>query len=108
MMISQVQYITDQQGNRTGVLLDLLDEILKTVDYLNILPDSHTPTALFRPNQDRWSDHFQWDDSGQLLIGLTPIGRMTVDLLCMNRPQMQRVQRMWTVVGEHPMQTEKS
>ena len=37
---------------------------------------------LFHPRQDRWDDHFSWH--GAVLIGLTPIGRATVEVLAIN------------------------
>lgn len=40
---------------------------------------------LFHPRKDTWSEHFQLDDA--VLIGLTPIGRVTVQVLAMNEPE---------------------
>ena len=37
---------------------------------------------LFHPRQDVWSEHFEWD--GPKLIGLTDVGRVTIDVLCIN------------------------
>jgi len=42
---------------------------------------------LYNPRLDQWNEHFAWD--GAFLIGLTPLGRVTIDLLCINR--MSRV-----------------
>jgi hypothetical protein len=39
---------------------------------------------LFNPRRHKWSRHFRWD--GPLLIGRTPIGRVTVHVLAMNDP----------------------
>jgi hypothetical protein len=39
---------------------------------------------LFHPRRHRWSYHFVWD--GPLLVGRTPIGRVTVAVLAMNDP----------------------
>jgi hypothetical protein len=39
-------------------------------------------TRLFNPRHDDWQEHFEW--SGVRLEGLTPIGRVTVDVLRMN------------------------
>jgi len=39
-------------------------------------------TRLFHPRQDDWSEHFAWQ--GPVLVGLTPIGRCTVDVLEIN------------------------
>jgi hypothetical protein len=40
-------------------------------------------TRLFHPRKDAWADHFGWN--GALLIGLTPVGRVTVDVLNVNQ-----------------------
>jgi hypothetical protein len=37
---------------------------------------------LFNPRQDFWDEHFRWD--GPELVGVTPIGRVTVDVLSIN------------------------
>jgi hypothetical protein len=43
--------------------------------------------ALFNPRQDKWSKHFAW--RGPLLIGKTPVGRATIDVLKIN--QLERL-----------------
>ena len=40
-------------------------------------------TPLFNPRQDVWSEHFQWQ--GPELLGLSPVGRVTVLVLAINR-----------------------
>ncbi|MBC8330619.1 MAG: HNH endonuclease [Anaerolineae bacterium] len=57
---------------------------------------------LFHPRQQSWGDHFQWDESGTMLIGLTSIGRATVVALNMNNPLIVDVRRRWVSVGWHP------
>lgn len=37
---------------------------------------------LFRPREDEWDDHFQWD--GPLLTAKTPIARVTIHVLAVN------------------------
>jgi len=39
---------------------------------------------LFNPRQDRWVDHFAW--AGPVLVGKTPVGRVTIDVLAINLP----------------------
>src|SRR5262245_32423093 len=39
-------------------------------------------TALFNPRRHKWSRHFRWQ--GAVLLGRTPIGRVTVSLLNIN------------------------
>lgn len=47
-------------------------------------PESNVISRLFHPRQDRWNEHFRW--KGPILIGLTPIGRATVQVLDINAP----------------------
>jgi hypothetical protein len=39
---------------------------------------------LFNPRTDRWEQHFRW--FGARLVGLTAVGRATVDVLTINHP----------------------
>ncbi|MEM1293831.1 MAG: HNH endonuclease [Verrucomicrobiota bacterium] len=48
-------------------------------------PDTGQLTALFNPRSQDWSDHFVWE--GAVLIGKTPEGRTTVDVLSINWPE---------------------
>jgi hypothetical protein len=45
-------------------------------------PSSGQFVRLFHPRADHWTDHFRFD--GPRIIGLTPIGRVTVQVLAMN------------------------
>jgi hypothetical protein len=45
-------------------------------------PASRELIRLFHPRTDLWMDHFQFD--GAWLLGLTPIGRVTIHVLAMN------------------------
>src|SRR5262245_11616754 len=36
-------------------------------------------TRLYHPRRDAWHEHFQW--RGAMLVGITPEGRVTVDVL---------------------------
>jgi hypothetical protein len=61
---------------------------------------------LFHPQQGNWNDHFIWSEDATTIIGLTPVGRATIALLRMNRPQLVRARRMWVAMGEHPRNVE--
>ena len=54
---------------------------------------------LFHPRRNRWTEHFAWD--GTLVVGLTPTGRATVDLLAMNDWQRVEVRENLQMLGEH-------
>jgi 5-methylcytosine-specific restriction endonuclease McrA len=45
-------------------------------------PESEQLVPLFHPRRDQWADHFFWD--GTIVVGRTPIGRATLELLAMN------------------------
>jgi hypothetical protein len=47
-------------------------------------PNSSSVIRLFNPRVDDWSMHFAW--RGSAIFPLTDIGRVTVDVLCMNAP----------------------
>ena len=58
--------------------------------------------TLFHPRRQMWTDHFQWDDSGALIVSSTAIGRATVVALNMNNPVIVDARRRWIGVGWHP------
>lgn len=57
---------------------------------------------LFNPRTQRWTEHFRWDASGIQVIGLTAIGRATVEALKLNHELALIVRRNWVMVGWHP------
>jgi len=75
-----------------GVLVNALDE------------ETNEIAPLFNPRQDRWDDHFLWQQGGLYIVGLTPSGRVTVFSLQMNNPFVVRARRVWIQTGWHPPQ----
>lgn len=65
-------------------------------------PQTKTVVLLFHPQQNQWADHFFWNADSTEIVSLTPIGRATIEVLKMNRPQLILVRRMWVKMGEHP------
>ncbi len=55
---------------------------------------------LFHPRQDNWEDHFEWYRA--VLVGRTPIGRATVDVLSINLPHRVRLRQMLILEGVFP------
>lgn len=45
-------------------------------------PESRNITSLFHPRNERWAEHFELQDV--TIVGLTPVGRATVQVLNMN------------------------
>lgn len=46
-------------------------------------PQTGRRAWLFHPRRDRWTQHFRWN--GPILVGLTAVGRATIELLQVNR-----------------------
>jgi hypothetical protein len=56
--------------------------------------------VLFNPRQQRWSRHFAWD--GPRLVGLTPCGRATVDVLNINARHRIELRELLILGGVFP------
>jgi hypothetical protein len=61
---------------------------------------------LFHPRQDRWSDHFAWNEDFTLLLALTPTGRATAEKLQLNRTSLINLRRVLYQAGFHPLPEE--
>jgi hypothetical protein len=57
---------------------------------------------LFNPRVDTWSEHFQWSEDDLQIIGTTPIGRATVQLLKVNREGNVNLRRLLKMAELHP------
>ena len=65
-------------------------------------PITNATVALFNPRTQAWSDHFKWSQDGAIVVGLTPVGRATVEALRLNNEIAAEVRRNWVLVGWHP------
>jgi len=65
-------------------------------------PVTQAIAPLFHPRRNRWNDHFAWSDDATLILGLTPIGRATVEKLQLNRAGLVNLRRILVEAGEHP------
>jgi hypothetical protein len=73
-----------------GVLTDFIDS------------ESGSIAPLFNPRTQTWSEHFTWNDEGTLMIGLTSIGRATINALDLNSNFRVRSRSIWVEAGWHP------
>ena len=64
-------------------------------------PTSGRLVRLFHPRKDRWSKHFRWE--GSRIIGITPRGRATVNVLVMNHPDDVAVREELIEQGRFPL-----
>ena len=57
---------------------------------------------LFHPRRHIWSEHFIWSNDRLNVMGLTSIGRATVEVLELNRDRAIRIRVADLAVGRHP------
>ena len=65
-------------------------------------PMTNEVMALFHPRLQKWSEHFTWNEEYTDIIGITPIGRATVEALQLNRSALQNLRAILYSVGKHP------
>ena len=65
-------------------------------------PVSGNLVSLYDPRRQRWADHFSWNENFTLVIGLTPTGRATVELLKLNREGVVNLRRVLCTIEQHP------
>jgi hypothetical protein len=65
-------------------------------------PVSGNLAPLYHPRQQRWSDHFAWNEDFTVVIGLTPTGRATVETLKLNREGVVNLRYVMYAMGKHP------
>lgn len=63
-------------------------------------PLADRDARLYHPRLDAWSDHFRWE--GSLVVGLTDVGRATIELLAMNRALAVAIRGEEALLGRHP------
>lgn len=56
--------------------------------------------GLFHPRRHKWQRHFRWE--GAYLLGRTPIGRVTIDVLCINDPLRVELREALIAEGVFP------
>lgn len=57
---------------------------------------------LYHPRQQKWGEHFAWNEDFTHIVGLTPTGRATVEALQLNRDGVVSLRRVLYAAGEHP------
>ncbi len=74
----------------------------KTIKTTATDPETQQKVRLFNPRTDDWNEHFKWSDDTLQMIGLTTIGRATIDCLKLNREGVVNIRRLTVMSGEHP------
>jgi hypothetical protein len=64
---------------------------------------TETKVMLYHPRQQIWGDHFSWNEDCTEIIGLTAIGRATIEALHLNRNGVMNLRRVLFEKGLHPL-----
>lgn len=65
-------------------------------------PLSSEKVSLFHPRRNVWSEHFGWTEDGLRRVGLTAVGRATMEGLNVNREGVVNIRRFLMMAGLHP------
>ena len=68
-------------------------------------PETGESVLLYNPRTQLWNDHFQWGQDGVHMLGLTAVGRATIQALPLNRSMLVSARRRWVIAGWHPPST---
>jgi hypothetical protein len=71
-----------------------------SVESLDPLTGERVP--LYNPRRDDWETHFVWSADYREIIGLSPIGRATIEKLQLNRASVRNLRRALHEIGIHP------
>lgn len=57
---------------------------------------------LFNPRRQVWLEHFEWSEDGLKINPKTSVGRVTIELLKLNRERILLIREADTAVNRHP------
>jgi hypothetical protein len=57
---------------------------------------------LYNPRTQQWREHFRWNHDFSRIVGLTAVGRATVQALKLNRTGIINIRKALFIVGLHP------
>jgi HNH endonuclease len=98
-------YPVSRGGKTIGENLALSCQTCNNCKYTKttaIDPSSNELVPLFNPRQMKWRDHFTWTPDTTKMLGLTPTGRATIELLETNREGVMNMRRVLAIMGFHP------
>ncbi|MCY7375859.1 MAG: HNH endonuclease [Pyrinomonadaceae bacterium] len=70
------------------------------IEFLDAMTDKMV--SLFNPRIDVWSEHFVWTSDYSEVVGITAVGRATVEALNLNRDGLVNQRKVLHKYGKHP------
>jgi hypothetical protein len=65
-------------------------------------PVTQQEYPLFHPRKVDWNEHFKWNEDFTKIIALTPIGRVTIKMLQLNRTTLINIRKALLLLKKHP------
>lgn len=65
-------------------------------------PVSGATVYLFHPRRDRWDEHFAWSPDHLTLVGITAVGRASIERMDLNRCNVVALREVLANAGVHP------
>ena len=59
-------------------------------------------SRLFNPRENIWKEHFGWTQDYLIAVDLTPVGRVTVEVMQLNRKGLMNRRKLLYIFGQHP------
>ncbi len=75
---------------------------IKYIKIEGIDPITGNKIPLFHPRLDEWSENFEWSSDYLSMIGITAVGRTTVETLRLNREELINLRMITKLTKEHP------
>ena len=66
--------------------------------------ETNSEIFLFNPRQDKWQEHFGWNENFTVIIALTTVGKVTINELQLNRDNLMNQRIVYRAYGIHPPQ----
>ncbi|MFN5137782.1 MAG: HNH endonuclease [Pseudanabaena sp.] len=103
----EVEHITplSQQGTNDELNLALACRscnLRKGIRISGIDNDSNSEVQFFHPRQNLWGEHFQVDTETGMVMGITAVGKVTVENLKMNSAAQVAARKLWIRLGLFP------
>jgi hypothetical protein len=74
----------------------------KGIRISGIASDTNTEVRFFHPREDQWEENFQVDVASGRIVGITPVGNVTVEYLEMNSPAQVAARQLWIRLNLFP------
>lgn len=75
---------------------------IKYIKIEGVDPATGKTVALFNPRNEEWSENFEWSSDFLMMIGITAVGRTTVETLQLNRKELINLRTITKLTDEHP------